>query len=125
MTGVAIFYTPDSAHEASDELCPRVYGVTLEQAQEMSAEHLVMWTATDERFAYGIKVPGPDTRFFWQRSEIVNPWAFFRPLDPRPVRQDCGHGGGDRHDAVGGPGGDPVPRTDVSPDAARLFDAFD
>lgn len=125
MTGVAVFYTPDSANEARDGLCPRVYDVTVDQARDMSAEHLVMWTATDERFAYGIKVPSPDTRFFWQRSEVVNPWAFFRPLDERPVRQNSGHGGGDRHDAVGGQGGDPVPRTDVSPDAARLFDAFD
>jgi len=125
MLGTAIFYTPDPATQADDSLCPRLYDVTVEQAREMSAAYLVMWTATDERFAYGIKVPGPATRFFWRRSEIINPWAFFRPLDERPVRKDSGHGGGDRPYALGGQGGDAVPRTDVSPDAARLFDAFD
>ncbi|USN15079.1 hypothetical protein LESZY_00450 [Brevundimonas phage vB_BpoS-Leszy] len=123
MTGVAVFYTPDSANEARDDLCPRMYGVTLEQAREMSADYLVMWTATNERFAYGIKVPSPDTRFFWQRSEIVNPWAFFRPLDPYPVRSEPRSE--DRHDAAGRQGAERPALREITPDAARLFDAFD
>lgn len=124
MLGTAIFYTPDPATEASDELCPRMFDVTADQAREMSAEHLVMWTTTDERFAYGIKVPGPETLFFWQRRQIINPWAFFRPLNEYPVRQDCGHGGGDRPAPVGGESVDRVSGSDLSSDAARLFDAF-
>lgn len=121
MTGVAVFYTPDSANEARDDLCPRVYDVSLEQAREMSADYLVMWTATDERFAYGIKVPSPDTRFFWQRAEVVNPWAFFKPLAPYPIRDRSA----DRHDAAGREGGEPAVLRETTPDAARLFDAFD
>jgi hypothetical protein len=125
MQGTAIFYTPDSVTQADDSLCPRMFDVTADQAREMSAAYLVMWTATDERFAYGIKVPGPETLFFWQRERIINPWAFFRPLDEYPVRQDSGYGGGDRPAPAGRESGDGVPRTDLSPDAARLFDAFD
>lgn len=121
MIGVAVFYTPDSAKEAGDELCPRMYDVPLEQARNMSAEHLVMWTATDERFAYGIKVPSPDTRFFWQRTEVINPWALFKPLAPYPVRNRSA----DRHDAAGRESGEPAPLRETSSDAARLFDAFD
>lgn len=123
MDGTAIFYSPDPATQASDELCPRMEAVTVEQAQEMSADHLVMWTATNERFGYGIKVPAPDTRFFWQRSEVINPWAFFRALDDRPVRP--GVGGRDRPAPADGEGDPSPPLREASPDAARLFDAFD
>jgi len=123
MDGLAIFYTPDSATQADDALCPRMEGVTVEQAREMSANYLVMWTATNERFGYGIKVPAPDTRFFWQRSEVINPWAFFRPLDDRPIRP--GVGGRDRPASADGQGDPGASLWEASPDAARLFDAFD
>lgn len=107
MIGTAVFYTVDSAIEARDEFAPRLHGVTVEEAAAMDREQLVMWTPTNERFSAGQRTPTPYTRFFYRGEEIINPWALFRPLPPKPVREDCRDDGG-RRSGVAGRQDDPV-----------------
>lgn len=89
---MTVFYHPDPATDPDGRTEPRMFGLTVEQAAAYCGDYLVMWSPNYERFGQLFRTPTPYTRFFYHGREVINPWAFFRPVDPTPETRGTDEG---------------------------------
>lgn len=81
---MTVFYTPSEEYDPHGTLEPRIYGLSLADAQAIETDALVMWTEGNEVLGIGYRSPTPYCHFFYKHEPVVNPWAFFIGLEERP-----------------------------------------
>lgn len=85
MTGHVRIYA--LAPEGHPQALPvAIYGLSADEARGMSAGCVVMWSPSAVEFGLGYRTPDPSVRFFHDGGEVINPWAFFKPLRQPGVR---------------------------------------